>query len=185
MPGAEPVAAFLADKSALTRRDTRPEVREALEPLLLAGEVATCGIVELELLYSATSRATYRALSEALRGMPHVEVDEGCVRRALGRAGDELVLSSALGASGESPCSSEDSSIPSKSSRSIEVVIQSKVSAAVRARNPLSVAPPVATRRLWHETIPLTEPTGCRRGLRRYAGQSSTAESMQGLISHM
>jgi len=77
------VPAFLGDKSALTRRDTRPEVREALEPLLLAGEVATCGIVELELLYSATSRATYRALSEALRGMPRVPVDEGCVRRAL------------------------------------------------------------------------------------------------------
>ncbi len=77
------MATFLADKSALTRSDTRPEVREALEPLLLAGEVATCGIVELELLYSATSRATYRALAEALRGMPRVEMDEGCVRRAL------------------------------------------------------------------------------------------------------
>jgi len=77
------VPAFLADKSALTRRDTRPEVREALESLLLAGEIATCGVVELELLYSATSRATYRALAEALRGMPRVETDEGCVRRAL------------------------------------------------------------------------------------------------------
>lgn len=74
---------FLADKSALTRRETRPEVREVLEPLLLAGEVAVCGIVELELLYSATSRATYRALSEALRGMPQVATDEACLRRAL------------------------------------------------------------------------------------------------------
>jgi predicted nucleic acid-binding protein len=77
------VPTFLADKSALTRRDTRPEVREALEPLLLAGEVATCGIVDLELLYSATGRATYRALAEALRGMPRVALDEDCVRRAL------------------------------------------------------------------------------------------------------
>jgi predicted nucleic acid-binding protein len=77
------VPAFLADKSALTRRDTRSEVREALEPLLLAGEVATCGIVDLELLYSATGRATYRALAEALRGMPRVAMDEACVRRAL------------------------------------------------------------------------------------------------------
>jgi len=77
------VATFLADKSALTRRDAPPEVRQALEPLLLAGEVAICGIVELELLYSATSRATYRALAEALRGMPQVAIDEGCVRRAL------------------------------------------------------------------------------------------------------
>jgi predicted nucleic acid-binding protein len=76
------VATFLADKSALTRRDTRPEVREALEPLLLAGEVATCGIVDLELLFSATSRATYRALAEALRGMPRAAMDEDCVRRA-------------------------------------------------------------------------------------------------------
>jgi predicted nucleic acid-binding protein len=77
------VATFLADKSALTRRDTRPEVREALESLVLAGEVATCGIVDLELLYSATSRATYRALAEALRGMPRAALDEGCVKRAL------------------------------------------------------------------------------------------------------
>jgi predicted nucleic acid-binding protein len=77
------VATFLADKSALTRRDTRPEVREALESLVLAGEVATSGIVDLELLYSATSRATYRALAEALRGMPRAALDEGCVKRAL------------------------------------------------------------------------------------------------------
>lgn len=74
---------FLADKSALTRRETRPEMREALEPLLLAGEVATSGIVDLELLYSATSRATYRALAEALRGMPRVAIEEACVKRAL------------------------------------------------------------------------------------------------------
>jgi predicted nucleic acid-binding protein len=77
------LATFLVDKSALTRRDTRPEVREALEPLLLSGEVATCGIVDLELLYSATSRSTYRALSEALRGMPRTPIDDSCVNRAL------------------------------------------------------------------------------------------------------
>jgi predicted nucleic acid-binding protein len=77
------LAAFIADKSALTRHETRPEVREALEPLLLAGEVATCGIVNLELLYSASSRATYRALAEALRGLPRVAIDDVCVDRAL------------------------------------------------------------------------------------------------------
>lgn len=77
------MATFLADKSALTRRDTRPEVREVLEPLLVAGEIATCGIVDLELLYSARSRATYRALSEALRGMQRAPIDEACATRAL------------------------------------------------------------------------------------------------------
>lgn len=74
---------FLADKSALTRRETRPEVREVLEPLLVAGEIATCGIVDLELLYSARDRATYRSLVEALRGMPRAPLDEDAVNRAL------------------------------------------------------------------------------------------------------
>lgn len=74
---------FLADKSALTRRETRPQVREVLEPLLVAGEIATCGIVDLELLYSARDRATYRSLVEALRGMPRVPVDEAVMDRAL------------------------------------------------------------------------------------------------------
>jgi predicted nucleic acid-binding protein len=77
------VPTFLADKSALTRRETRPEVREVLEPLLVAGEIATCGIVDLELLYSARDRATYRSLVEALRGMPRVPLDERAVSRAL------------------------------------------------------------------------------------------------------
>ncbi len=74
---------FLADKSALARRQTRAEVREALDPLLLGGEIATCGIVDLEMLYSATSPATYKALAEALRGMPRVPLDEATVVRAL------------------------------------------------------------------------------------------------------
>lgn len=74
---------FLADKSALTRRETRPRVREVLEPLLVAGEIATCGIVDLELLYSARDRATYRALAEALRGMPQAPLGEDAVDRAL------------------------------------------------------------------------------------------------------
>ena len=77
------MATFLADKSALTRRETRPKVRDILEPLLVAGEIATCGIIDLELLYSARDRATYRALVEALRGMPRVPVDDAVLTRAL------------------------------------------------------------------------------------------------------
>jgi predicted nucleic acid-binding protein len=77
------VPTFLADKSALARRETRPEVREILEPLLVSGEIATCGIVDLELLYSARDRATYRALTEALRGMPRVSVTDDAVNRAI------------------------------------------------------------------------------------------------------
>jgi hypothetical protein len=42
------MATYLADKSALTRSETRPQVRAVIEPLLVAGQIATCGIVDLE-----------------------------------------------------------------------------------------------------------------------------------------
>jgi len=77
------MVSFLADKSALARQETRPEVREIVEPLLVAGEIAICGIVELELLFSATGRDTYRVLAKALRGMPKVDVDQEIFDRAL------------------------------------------------------------------------------------------------------
>lgn len=77
------MATFLVDKSALARRQTRAKVREVLDPLLLEGEVATCGIVDLEVLYSASSPSNYRATAESLRGMPRIAVDESAIERAL------------------------------------------------------------------------------------------------------
>jgi predicted nucleic acid-binding protein len=77
------VPTFLADKSALARRQTRAEVREVLDSLLLEGEIATCGIVELEMLYSASSPSNYRATAKALRGMPRAPFDEQSIARAL------------------------------------------------------------------------------------------------------
>jgi predicted nucleic acid-binding protein len=74
---------YLADKSALTRRQTRPEVRAALEPLLVEGEIATCGVVDLEILYSATSPDGYRASARVLQSLPRIELDERSVQRAL------------------------------------------------------------------------------------------------------
>lgn len=74
---------FLADKSALARHLTRMRVREELDPLLLESEVAVCGIVELELLYSATSPGNYRAYADSLGAMPRVEISEAAARRAL------------------------------------------------------------------------------------------------------
>jgi predicted nucleic acid-binding protein len=77
------MAEFLADKSALTRRETRPEVRTVIEPLLLAGRIATCGIVDLELLYSARDAKIYQQLARALEGMPRVPLTESTLERAL------------------------------------------------------------------------------------------------------
>jgi hypothetical protein len=54
-----------------------------MEPLLLRGEVATCGVVDLEILHSATSRVGYRAVAQALCGMPRAPLEERCVQRAL------------------------------------------------------------------------------------------------------
>lgn len=74
---------FLIDKSALARQQTQAEVREALAPRMEAGEVATCGVVDLEILYSASSPAHYAAGAERLRDMPRVPITEACVERAL------------------------------------------------------------------------------------------------------
>jgi len=77
------VAVYLADKSALTRSETRPEVRDVVEPLLLAGRIATCGIVDLELLFSAPDPGTYAELARVLRALPRVPVTDAAVDRAL------------------------------------------------------------------------------------------------------
>ena len=77
------MAVYLADKSALTRRETRPEVREVVEPLLLAGRIATCGIVDLALLFSAPDPGTYAELARVLRALPRVPVSDAAVDRAL------------------------------------------------------------------------------------------------------
>lgn len=58
-------------------------MREALDPLLEAGEVATCGIVDLETLYTANSPSTYEITATTLRKMARASVDQGCVDRAL------------------------------------------------------------------------------------------------------
>lgn len=51
-------ALFLADKSALARVAT-PAVEQRLGPLLLAGELATCGVVDLEMLFSARNHIDF------------------------------------------------------------------------------------------------------------------------------
>ena len=48
------MATYLADKSALVHMRTAA-VAAKLAPLIQKGEVATCGVVELEVLYSARS----------------------------------------------------------------------------------------------------------------------------------
>jgi predicted nucleic acid-binding protein len=76
------LATFLADKSALARAHL-PPVAARLEPLFVAGEIATCGIVDLEFLFSARSTKDYLAILADRRSLPHVEVGESGIERAI------------------------------------------------------------------------------------------------------
>jgi predicted nucleic acid-binding protein len=50
------MARYIADKSALVHMKA-PAVAAKLVPLIQNGEVATCGVIELEVLYSARTEA--------------------------------------------------------------------------------------------------------------------------------
>jgi predicted nucleic acid-binding protein len=77
------MATYLLDKSAWARSETRSEVHDVIDPLTQRQRVATCGIADLEQLYSARSPADYAAMAERLEELPRVPVTEHVVRRAL------------------------------------------------------------------------------------------------------
>jgi predicted nucleic acid-binding protein len=76
------VASYLADKSALASAHL-PAVAARLEPPFLGGEVASCGVVDLELLFSARSAKDYLAILADRSALPHVEVGERGIERAI------------------------------------------------------------------------------------------------------
>jgi len=61
-------ARYLADKSALARFAV-PAVAARLRPLLEEGVIATCAIVDLEVLFSARNLAHYEAVREERRSL--------------------------------------------------------------------------------------------------------------------
>jgi predicted nucleic acid-binding protein len=77
------VARYLADTSALARLD-RPTVSAALTPIVEAGLVATCGMVELEVLYSARTPDDYARRRRQLRdGFESLAMPDDVWERAL------------------------------------------------------------------------------------------------------
>lgn len=76
------MATYLADKSALIHMRT-PEVAAKLAPLIQDGEVATCGVVELEVLYSARSEVDLIATrSRRAAAFPRIAMSEEDFNRA-------------------------------------------------------------------------------------------------------
>lgn len=74
--------AYLADKSALARMSI-PAVAGRLGPLLESGEVATCAIVDLEVLYSARNLEQYERVHAERRAFPDAPITPQVVSRAI------------------------------------------------------------------------------------------------------
>lgn len=76
------VASYLADTSVLARRTT-PSVAARFEPLVERGLVATCAVIDLEVLYSTRSPSEYEEVRAERRGFEMLEMDEREWLRAL------------------------------------------------------------------------------------------------------
>jgi predicted nucleic acid-binding protein len=77
------VAEFLADISAIARYRSA-EVASRLDPLVIAGLVATCGVVDLELLSSARGEAEYTKIAATRRAsFAWLTTNDTDIRRAL------------------------------------------------------------------------------------------------------
>jgi len=75
-------ARYLADKSALARFP-HPVVVRRLRPLLEDGLIATCAIVDLEVLYSARSLDDYEAILEERRALDDAPITPEVLTRAI------------------------------------------------------------------------------------------------------
>ena len=73
---------YLADKSALARSHLET-VAHVLEPLFDAGQVVTCPIIDLELLFSARNEAEHRALRAELAALRSFPIDQRITDRAV------------------------------------------------------------------------------------------------------
>ena len=73
--------AYLADKSTLARMPNAA-VRARLEPLLVDGLVATCGIIDLEIGFSAETAAVHCDLRRERRALPRARIDDDVLDRA-------------------------------------------------------------------------------------------------------
>jgi predicted nucleic acid-binding protein len=77
------IARYLADKSALARWH-HPPVRTVLAPLVEHGLIATCGITELVVLFSARGRADCdQVAADRRHAYEWLPTEDGDLRRAL------------------------------------------------------------------------------------------------------
>jgi predicted nucleic acid-binding protein len=76
------VARYLVDTSALARM-RHPPVADILGPLIEAGLVATCPVIDMEVLYGTRTPAEYeQVLDDRARAYEYLPIDERVWRRA-------------------------------------------------------------------------------------------------------
>lgn len=73
---------YLADTSVLARLQ-EPKVADRVGPLLVDGFIATCPMIDLEVLYSARSLGDYDAILEERQSLPSCPITEVVTDRAL------------------------------------------------------------------------------------------------------
>ncbi len=76
------MAIYLGDKSALARVH-HDDVLHRLGALYVTGQIATCGIIDLELLYSARTVSDHRALAADRDLLPRVACGDEAADRAI------------------------------------------------------------------------------------------------------
>ncbi len=73
----------LADTSAWTNREKSREVAAAFASLAFAGEIATCGMVMTEMLWTARNMAEFLKLRTGLEALPQLAITDRTWTRAL------------------------------------------------------------------------------------------------------
>jgi predicted nucleic acid-binding protein len=73
---------YIADKSALARM-RHPAVATRLAPLLIGGDVATCSVIDLELLFSARTHAEVVAIRLERAAFPQLAMTQADFERAV------------------------------------------------------------------------------------------------------
>lgn len=73
---------YLVEKSALARLP-RPEVERRLAPLLLSGKLARCGVLSLEVLFSARDHEDFVRIRAELDSLPLVSTAQRDLDRAI------------------------------------------------------------------------------------------------------
>ena len=73
----------LADTSAWTNRHRRPDVQADFEARLVAGDIATCAPVKLELLWTTQTTAEFDRFAGLVAALPQIEIDPPVWERAV------------------------------------------------------------------------------------------------------